>query len=106
MKSTKIEIFGQYYNIKGDISENYLDELALFVDKKMRRIAEQSPLLDSLKLAILTCLNIADELLTLKKTLEDMNKEIEKRASEIIKSMDDYIIEDNKINEGDNEEHM
>lgn len=99
MKNTKIEIFGQYYNIKGDIPEEYLDKLALFVDKKMRMIAEQSPLLDSLKLAILTCLNIADELFTLRKNLEDRGKEIEKKASEIIKSMDDYLIEDKKINE-------
>ncbi len=100
MKNVKIQIFGQYYNIKGDIDEEYLDELAVYVDKKMKMIADQSPMLDTLKLAILTCLNIADELFTAKKAYEEKKREIEKRAGEILKSMDDYLLEDNIKIEG------
>jgi cell division protein ZapA len=100
MKSTKIEIFGQYYNIKGDMSDEYIDQLAIYVDKKMKMIADQSPMLDTMKLAILACLNIADELFTLKKAIEDKNKELERRADEILKSIDNYLREENKIKEG------
>jgi len=100
MKSTKIEIFGQYYNIKGDMSDEYIDQLAIYVDKKMKMIADQSPMLDTMKLEILACLNIADELFTLKKAIEDKNKELERRADEILKSIDNYLREENKIKEG------
>ena len=45
----KIEIFDQTYNVNADGNEEYLTELAAFVDKKMRTIAEQTQLVDSVK---------------------------------------------------------
>jgi len=91
MKSIKVEIYGQYYQIKGDMEEQYIEELASYVDKKMRLIANQAPTIDSLKLAILTSLNIADELYRLKENYEKMSLEINKRAGEALKSMDDCL---------------
>ncbi|OGF66020.1 MAG: hypothetical protein A2Y62_06120 [Candidatus Fischerbacteria bacterium RBG_13_37_8] len=93
MKSTKVEIYGQYYQIKGEMDEEYIDELAIYVDKKMRMIADQTPRLDSMKLAVLTSLNIADELFRLRDTLNDRVQKINKKAGEIIKSMDDCLQE-------------
>ena len=40
--SMKIEIFDQTYNVNADGNEEYLTELAAYVDKKMRTIAEQT----------------------------------------------------------------
>lgn len=93
MKSIKVEIYGQYYQIKGDMDEKYIEELASYVDKKMRLIANQAPTIDSLKLAILTSLNIADELFRLKENYEKMSLEINKRAGEALKSVDDCLDE-------------
>ena len=58
-----VEIFGQRFPIRSALEPGYVSDLATFVDEKMRAVAEETPTGDSLKLAILTALNIADELI-------------------------------------------
>ena len=58
----KIEIFDQSYNVQAEGNEEYLGELAEYVDGKMREIAEATRMADSLKVAVLAALNIADEM--------------------------------------------
>ena len=57
-----IEVHGQKYPIKTSLDGNYVHELAELVDARMRTAAESAPSSDMLGLAILTALNIADEL--------------------------------------------
>lgn len=57
----QVEIFGQSYNLRGEGDSSYLQELAGYVDKRMREVADATGTVDSLKVAILAALNIADE---------------------------------------------
>ena len=57
----QVEIYGQSYNLRGEGDSAYLQELAAYVDKRMREVAEATATVDSLKVAILAALNIADE---------------------------------------------
>ncbi len=57
----QVEIFGQSYNLRGDAEPGYINELAEFVDRKMREVSDAAPSVDSMKIAILAALNIADE---------------------------------------------
>ena len=57
----QVEIFGQSYNLRGEGDSSYLQELAGFVDRRMREVADATGTVDSLKVAILAALNIADE---------------------------------------------
>ena len=57
----QVEIYGQSYNLRGDGDTAYLQELAVYVDRRMREVAEATATVDSLKVAILAALNIADE---------------------------------------------
>jgi cell division protein ZapA len=59
--STRVEIFGQSYNVRGDGSQNDLMELAQLVDTRMREVAAKVATVDPMKIAILAALNIADE---------------------------------------------
>ena len=59
----KIEIYDQIYNVNADGNEDYLRELAAYVDGKMRSVADATHMVDSLKVAVLAALNIADETL-------------------------------------------
>ncbi|MEW6684851.1 MAG: cell division protein ZapA [Candidatus Edwardsbacteria bacterium] len=61
-KGIKVNIFGNEYNIKGEADLEYVQEVAKFVDLKMRQIAETTKTLSPTKIAILAALNIADEL--------------------------------------------
>jgi len=56
----KVEIYDQVYNLRGTDAE-YISKLAEYVDTKMRTVAEQTATIDSLRLAVLAALNIADE---------------------------------------------
>ena len=57
-----VEIRGQRYPIRSTLDVQYVHELASFVDEKMRAAAESTPSGDSVRLAVLAALNIADEL--------------------------------------------
>lgn len=58
----QIEVHGQRYPIRTTLDQSYVLELALYVDRKITLAADASPSSDTLGLAILTALNIADEL--------------------------------------------
>lgn len=60
--STEIEIFGAVYPVRGDKDPEYLQKLATLVDDRMREIARQVQTVDTGKIAVLTALNFADEL--------------------------------------------
>lgn len=88
MTSIEIEILGQRYKVKGDYPPEYIKELAEFVDSRMRELRDKSPHLTPLKTAVITALNIADELKRTKKEFEAVSKGIklmEDKAETIIK---------------------
>jgi len=62
-EATPVAIFGRTYNLRGNEDGAYLEELASLVDQRMREVAEATGTADSLKVAILASLNIADEYL-------------------------------------------
>lgn len=57
----QVEIYGQSYNLRGEGEAGYIQDLASYVDRKMREVSEATATVDSLKVAILAALNIADE---------------------------------------------
>ena len=57
-----VEIYDQIYQLRGS-DPVYIDRLAGIVDDKMRAVAAQGTTVDSLRVAVLAALNIADELL-------------------------------------------
>lgn len=56
-----VEIHGQRYPIRSGLEPQYVAELAAYVDEKMRLAARESQSGDTLKVAVLAALNIADE---------------------------------------------
>ena len=56
-----VEINGLRYPIRSQLDAAYVAELAAYVEEKMRVAARESPAGDTLKIAVLAALNIADE---------------------------------------------
>lgn len=79
-KPIKVEIYDQSYNIGGELDEAYVGELARYVDAKMRAVAEATKTVDSLKVAVLAALAIADELHALRQEQQESQGELRKRA--------------------------
>ena len=65
-QSIRVEIYNQTYNIRSDGDNEYIMRLAEYVDGKMREISSGTLTVDSLKVAILAALHIADEFHQLK----------------------------------------
>jgi len=58
---TPVTIYGHTYHLRGDEDSAYLAELAGRVDRKMREVASATGTADTLKVAILAALELADE---------------------------------------------
>jgi cell division protein ZapA len=81
-QSVKVEIYNQSYNIRGNGDPEYIVQLADFVDRRMRDVAAATLTVDSLKVAILAALHIADELHQLKKRHEQMDSQLAQKTAE------------------------
>ena len=88
--SVRVEIFDQVYNLRGSDAD-YIIKLAEYVDAKMRAVSEQTSTVDSVRLAVLAALNIADEYHLLKRSLETRSPEARQRASKLASALDEVL---------------
>ncbi len=95
VNSVRVEIFDQPYNLRGT-DPDYIFKLAEFVDAKMRAVAEQTQTVDSLRLAVLAALNIADEYMVLKRKYETIASEYRQRADHLAGALDEVLSEGRK----------
>jgi cell division protein ZapA len=90
--SVRVEIFDQSYNLRGSDPE-YLQKLASYVDSRMRQISEQTATIDSLRLAVLAALNIADELHILRRQHDSITSDVKQRTSHLAGALDEVLQE-------------
>ena len=86
MGSTEVYILGQKYTIKGDAPEEYIREIASYVDKKLKEVHNSIPNITPVKASILAALDIADELFKLRSEQEEqevLTKTIEEKAEKL-----------------------
>jgi cell division protein ZapA len=91
----KIEIYDQLYNVNGEQDEEYLKELAAYVDSKMRTIAESTHMVDSLKVAVLAALNIADEMFTTRQKQQEIEGPLRKRVEKCVTMVEKALEQSN-----------
>jgi cell division protein ZapA len=84
----RVEIYNQTYNIRSDGDTEYIIQLAEFVDSRMREISSGTLTVDSLKVAILAALHIADELHRLKHMHEQADSQLAARSAECAEMLD------------------
>ncbi|TEB14279.1 Cell division protein ZapA [Pelotomaculum sp. FP] len=73
----EVEIFGEYYTLKGDSSPEELLMLANYVNRKMKALSGRNPRLSRIQTAVLAALNIAEELKRLQEEHDNLVKIIE-----------------------------
>ncbi len=89
---TQVEIFGQTYSVRAAGDPGYIQELAAFVDGKMREVAEHAPTIDATKIAILTALNISDEFHQFRARANESDPgRFEKRAGRLVEKLDEIL---------------
>ena len=83
-----VEIYGQTYNLRGEGDASHILRLAAFVDRKMREVSDHTATVDSLRVAILAALNIADEHFQLRSAEEEHHRTVTQRLGRLVEILD------------------
>jgi len=93
-----VDIYDQIYHLRGP-DPHYLQQLSALVDAKMRAVAQHGTTVDSLRVAVLAALNIADELVTLRQQRDALAGNVArsiKSRTETLAEMLDAVLDTNR----------
>lgn len=98
-QSVAVDIYDQVYHLRG-IDPEYIERLAAMVDAKMRAVSAHGGTVDSLRVAVLAALNIADELCCSRErydsvagSLKNSQQSLRSRAGTIAHMLDEVLDE-------------
>jgi cell division protein ZapA len=83
-----VEINGLRYPIRSTLDAAYVADLAAYVEQKMQLAARESPAGDTLKIAVLAALNIADECFRAREAGSAQRSDVTARARELERLLD------------------
>lgn len=87
VQSVEVQIFGRTYRLMGSDRER-TQEVARIVDEQMNHVADRIQDVDSYRVAVLTALNIADQLLAQRDELENYRSQVDARSTRMLKLLD------------------
>ncbi len=97
-----VDIYDQIYQLRGT-DPQHIERLASIVDGKMRAVSAHGATVDSLRVAVLAALNIADELLTLRARYDTLAGSLNQAQSNVrsrtgsLAGMLDEVLEERKV---------
>lgn len=83
----RVEIYDQSYFMRGQLDPEYIRKLAEFVDGKMRSVASRTRTVDTMRVAVLAALNIADEYYRMQAKIQ----QVEVKMSECSGALDELL---------------
>jgi cell division protein ZapA len=84
---TSVNIFGQSYVVKGE-DPRHVRAVAAYVDQKMQELLADKPGGLSVRGAVLTALNLADELFRTREKIEQLKQEVENRSQALLQQLE------------------
>jgi cell division protein ZapA len=82
-----VEIFGQSYAVRAGKDPGYVEKLAAYVDEQMREVSRGGAAVDSVRIAVLAALNLADECFALRQKVEEAEKGARTRAEKLAREL-------------------
>ncbi len=86
-----VEIGGQRYPIRSALDPAYVTQLAAYLDQKMQLAARETTSGDTLKVAVLAALNVADELFRARAAEGSVQHHWQRKAEELERLVDQII---------------
>ncbi len=80
---TSVTICNRTYHVRSGNDPEYVRELARYVDRKIVELSENTPTVDTLKVAILAALNIADDCFQARRELGDLKLGLTRRVDRL-----------------------
>lgn len=93
-RSVTVQIGGQRYPLRSDADDAHLKALVAFVDTRFRDIQRSARMPDTQSVAVLTALQVADELFALRQELAQHKKresDLRKKVRDRTQSLLDYL---------------
>jgi len=87
----KIQIYGKTYSLKSSSDQMSMEDVAAYVDAKMRELAAALSKTSSADLAVLAALNIAQELMELQKQNDANDKSHEEKIGRMIEALEGEV---------------
>jgi len=99
-QAISVDIYDQVYNLRGT-DPAHIEKLAALVDAKMRAVSATGATVDSLRVAVLAALNIADELFTTRERYAEMAGNVDRvsQSQNTLRSLSgllDAVLEERK----------
>ncbi len=86
-----VEVMGQRFSIRSSLDVEYINRLASYVDHKIHAATEHSTGGDTVRIAVLAAMNIADEYFRSRDTETSLEAALKTRAGEIERMVDDAL---------------
>ena len=83
----EIKVFGQIYTVKTDAGEEHIQRVAQYVNEKMDEVIKNTKSVSTLNVAILTALNIGDDLLKEREKRLALLQEVERKSKDLVKKI-------------------
>jgi cell division protein ZapA len=97
-ETIEVTIFNQTYRLRSQTGREHVRQIANLVDERMRQISAQITTHDVVKIAVLTALNIADEMQSLKNYYD---REIQPLLSNLSPNQEEIVKEEENQNEAE-----
>jgi cell division protein ZapA len=81
---TTVKIYNQTYQVRSGGDPEYVKRLAKYVDETMTEVFEGTPSVDSIKVAVLAALNIADDYFSTKDELDSLQEAVSEKSERLI----------------------
>jgi cell division protein ZapA len=88
LTSVTVKIFGEEYHIRSKDDHAYVQNVADYLDGKMREIAASGAVMAPTKIAILAALNITDELFRLRQDHISEEESVNKMVTDLIQLLE------------------
>ena len=88
---TPVTIYGHTYHLRGNEDGAYLVELAALVDRKMREVASATGTADTLKVAILSALNLADDCIQARRGVAPVQETADPRLARMVSMLGEAL---------------
>ncbi len=90
-EAVKVRLFGREYSIRGHGNKKYIQTLADFIKERADEIQSRATVVSTLDLAILTLLNITDEMFQSRQVKEQTIRELEEKTDRLLKAIDRVV---------------
>lgn len=93
-QTVRVTIFNQTYQLVARENAEALEALARRVDHLMQEIATKTGYADSLRIAVLACLHIADEAQSLQEELESLRRRLGEKSAEFATLLEQVLTDE------------